>query len=96
MATKANTKTRVAVMKTATGTVLSLHNGQTLKAVRGFVAEHNRRFLANEPGGPDGNPALQIVAAYWFDEPAANDKYDWDAGTPIDIKAALKSPDATR
>lgn len=77
---------RVAVLETHVGQRLIIRANPTMVAVRGFVAEHNRRFLANEPGGPSGIPAFQILSAAYY--PSEEEIDDPEKAEPIDIRKA--------
>jgi len=82
-------KDRVAVLRT-NGQPLVIGSGPTAADVKRFVAEHNRRFLAGEPGGPGGHAAAQILGAYWFDADSPIDEYDWESAPKIGLGDALK------
>lgn len=74
---------RVVLMKTHVGVPLMMRANPTVEEVRGFVAEHNRRYEAGEPGGPSGIPAFNILGATYYESES-----DADAdigGTPIDL-----------
>lgn len=53
----------VVVINTHVGHDLVIRANPTDEAVRGFVAEHHRRYIAGEPGGPSGIPAYRLFTA---------------------------------
>jgi hypothetical protein len=58
---------RVARMLTHDDEPLYLRGNPSKEAVLEFIAEHNRRFVAREPGGPGGCKARNILTAEFFD-----------------------------
>ena len=52
---------RVAVLRTSVGFPLVIRANPSAASVKRFAKEHNRRFLAGEPGGPSGEAAFQIT-----------------------------------
>ena len=62
---------RVAVLETHVEEPLVIRANPTEEAVKGFVAEHNRRYHAGEAGGPDGNAAYLIKSAKFYESEAA-------------------------
>lgn len=62
---------RVAVLETHVGEPLVIRANPSEEAVKGFVAEHNRRYHAGEPGGPDGNAAYLIKGAKFYEDEAS-------------------------
>ena len=91
MATTKRATTKKAKVSESSVVVLATHVGQPLilranptdEAVRGFVEEHTRRYVAGEPGGPSGIAPFRIFNAFRFDSEEA-----WleDAnGTEIEI-----------
>ena len=80
---------RVAVLRTSVGFPLVIRANPSAASVKRFAKEHNRRFLAGEPGGPSGEAAFQITGAWFFEEESATDDYDFESGTEIDLKSVL-------
>ena len=67
---------------------LFIRGNPSREAVKEFVAEHNRRYAAGEPGGPGGCDARRIISAAFFaDELSGLDPSA--KGKSIDIKALL-------
>ena len=53
----------VVVLETHVGQDLVIRANPTDEAVRGFVEEHTRRYVAGEAGGPSGIPPFRIYTA---------------------------------
>lgn len=53
----------VVVIDTHVGHDLVIRANPSDEDVRGFVAEHHRRYIAGEPGGPSGIPAYRLFTA---------------------------------
>ena len=95
MATKKTTTTKKAKAAATSVVVLDTHVGQPLviranptdEAVRGFVTEHSRRYLAGEPGGPSGIAPYRIFNAFRFDSEEA--WLEGAEGVEIDIADLL-------
>lgn len=67
---------------------LFIRGNPSREAVKEFVAEHNRRYMAGEPGGPGGAKPRRIISAALFDDELS--ALDPSAkGKPINIKALL-------
>ncbi|MEM3097390.1 MAG: hypothetical protein QXU32_01545 [Nitrososphaerales archaeon] len=59
---------RVAVLVTELGEKLIIRSNPTLKDVRSFIKEQNRRYEEGAPAGPDPTlPAFHIVKAFFCD-----------------------------
>lgn len=54
---------QVVVLTTSVDHPLVIRSNPSDEDVRGFVAEHTRRYLAGEPGGPSSIPAYRIFTA---------------------------------
>lgn len=78
---------RVAVLITEQGDNLIIRANPTQKAVKNFIVEHNRRYRANEPGGPSGEPAQHIVGAEYY--PSELEINDPEKAKPINVKSIL-------
>lgn len=50
-------------LDTQVGETLLIRANPSDDAVRGWVEEHMRRYIAGEPGGPSGIPAYRIFTA---------------------------------
>jgi hypothetical protein len=86
---KAENPDRIAVLKTHTGFPLVLRSDPDPGQVREFVREHNRRYHAGLPGGPDGNAALLIQGGFYFEEESGTGEYDFGQGAAIDLGGVL-------
>ena len=53
----------VVVLETHVGQPLVIRANPSDEAVRGFVEEHTRRYIAGEAGGPSGIPPFRIYTA---------------------------------
>lgn len=79
---------RVAALYTHIGDVLVIRANPSEDAVKGFVAEHSRRYHTGEPGGPSGIPAYHINSAKFFD--SESDVYNESVeGEEIDLSEVL-------
>jgi hypothetical protein len=80
----------IVVLDTHIGEPLVIRANPSDEAVRGFVEEHTRRYVAGEAGGPSGIAAYRIFNAKRFVSEA-----EWMAGTDaadeIDITDLLPS-----
>lgn len=88
---KTDTLDSVVVLNTNVGEDLVIRSNPTDDAVRGFVEEHTRRYLAGQPGGPSGIPAYRIFNAKRYTD---EDSY-LTGSTPvneIDIADLLPTP----
>lgn len=54
---------QVVVLTTSVDHPLVIRANPSDEEVRGFVAEHTRRYVAGEPGGPSNIPAYRIFTA---------------------------------
>ena len=88
---KTDPQNRIAVLKTS-GAPLVIGSSPAVADVKRFVKEHNRRFRANEPGGPGGHPAVEVYAAYWFETDSTTNEYDFETAPKIALGDALKTP----
>lgn len=81
----------VVVLNTHINEDLVIRGNPTDAAVRRFVKEHHKRYLAGTPGGPSGIPAFRIFNAKRYEsEPAyLNDATPLDE---IDIADLLATP----
>jgi hypothetical protein len=95
MATKKKASAdRIAVLRTHTGFPLLIRGNPTEAEVRGFVAEHNRRYHSGEPAAPPipgrpPAPAYLILGGAWFEEENPSDEYDFAAAEEIDLAGVL-------
>lgn len=85
---------RVAVLRTHVGFPLVIRGNPTEEQVRGFVAEHNRRYHAGEPGSPPipgqpPAPAYLVLGGAWFEAEVPSDEYDFEGAEAIDLSGVL-------
>ncbi len=81
---------RVAVLEVAIGEPLLIRSNPSQEEVLEFVKEHNRRYLAGEPGGTNLATG-QVEQAYLIKSARYVDhEFDLEAeGTPIDLSSVL-------
>jgi hypothetical protein len=87
-------ETRVAVLRTDSFPLV-IRGNPSEEEVRGFVAEHSRRHVHGEAGGPNGERAHAIQDAFWFDEEPAEGEFDFEGAEQIDLGDSLKTPGAS-
>ena len=73
---------RVAVLETNVGSPLIIRSNPTVKEVRRFIQENNRRYHAGEAGGPSGQPSVLVKSAAFHESELDINK---DRGEEIDI-----------
>lgn len=82
-----NTPERIAVLTTSEGEIYIMRQA-SLKEVKAFAAEQNRRAEAGEALGPSGEKAVPVVEAHWWDS-ETNLMHDLPAQTErINLTAA--------